>query len=293
MLDEIGLTDHCFKELIKTRRDYLLLLVNGICNLNLKEEDIIFGDTEERDGTTFKTVRYDIKFVSDEINFNIEAQKKITDKKKNINGEYIIDINRAIYYLSLLHSRSYQFREKGYMDKKSIVIFIYLYDIPGDDVIQKTNLHNNSTNVEYDNLILYSVSLAKISKDSKIELERALKLLSEKDLTSYKDDKSKVIKEAANMLEGYSKSELAQIKRDEERKRQFEENMKLYVAERNGIEKGEAKGRAEGIAEGKVEGKAEATAESIRTMYKNGFDIETISKALSLDINYVKEVLSK
>ena len=79
------------------------------------------------------------------------------------------------------------------------------------------------------------------------------------------------------MLEGYSKSELAQIKRDEERKRQFEENMKLYVAERNGIEKGEAKGRAE----------------SIRTMYKNGFDIETISKALSLDINYVKEVLSK
>ena len=179
------------------------------------------------------------------------------------------------------------------MDKKSIVIFIYLYDIPGDDAIQKTNLHNNSTNVEYDNLILYSVSLAKISKDSKIELERALKLLSEKDLTSYKDDKSKVIKEAANMLEGYSKSELAQIKRDEERKRQFEENMKLYVAERNGIEKGEAKGRAEGIAEGKVEGKAEERAESIRTMYKNGLSIEDISKYLSLDINYVKEVLSK
>ena len=91
------------------------------------------------------------------------------------------------------------------------------------------------------------------------------------------------------MQYGYSVEELAQIKRDEERKRQFEENMKLYVAERNGIEKGEAKGRAEG----KVEGKAEERAESIRTMYKNGFDIETISKALSLDIDYVKKVLSK
>ena len=79
------------------------------------------------------------------------------------------------------------------------------------------------------------------------------------------------------MQYGYSEEELAQIKRDEERKRQFEENMKLYVAERNGIEKGEAKGRVE----------------SIRTMYKNGLSIEDISKYLSLDINYVKEVLSK
>ena len=83
------------------------------------------------------------------------------------------------------------------------------------------------------------------------------------------------------MQYGYSEEELAQIKRDEERKRQFEENMKLYVAERNG--------REAGI----VEGEAKVRAESIRTMYKNGFDVETISKALSLDIDYVKEVLSK
>ena len=87
------------------------------------------------------------------------------------------------------------------------------------------------------------------------------------------------------MLEGYSKSELAQIKRDEERKGQFEENMKLYVAERNG--------REAGIVEGEAKGRVEGKAESIRTMYKNGFDVETISKALDLDINYVKEVLSK
>ena len=32
--------------------------------------------------------------------------------------------------------------------------------------------------------------------------------------------------------------------------------------------------------------------ENIQTMYKNGFDPETIAKALSLDINYVKEVLT-
>ena len=119
MLDEIGLTDHCFKELIKTRRDYLLLLINGICNLNLKEDDITFGDTEERDVITFKTVRYDIKLVSDDINFDIEAQKNIVDEKKNVYGEYSRDINRAIYYLTMLHSRSYQYGEE-YNSKKSI-----------------------------------------------------------------------------------------------------------------------------------------------------------------------------
>ena len=45
-------------------------------------------------------------------------------------------------------------------------------------------------------------------------------------------------------------------------------------------------------AEGKVEGKTEAIQENIKTMNKNGFDIDTIAKALSLDINYVKKVLA-
>ena len=46
-------------------------------------------------------------------------------------------------------------------------------------------------------------------------------------------------------------------------------------------------------SEGKVEGKAENLNENIKTMHSNGFDAETIARALSLDINYVKEVLSK
>ena len=37
----------------------------------------------------------------------------------------------------------------------------------------------------------------------------------------------------------------------------------------------------------------EKLIENIKTMYKNGFDAETIAKALSLDLGYVKEVLAK
>ena len=39
-MHEIGLTDYYFKELLENNKDYLLVLVNGICGLNLKEEDI-------------------------------------------------------------------------------------------------------------------------------------------------------------------------------------------------------------------------------------------------------------
>ena len=46
------------------------------------------------------------------------------------------------------------------------------------------------------------------------------------------------------------------------------------------------------IEKGKAEGKAEKEKNNIKTMHKNGFDIETIAKALSLDINYVKEILA-
>ena len=42
----------------------------------------------------------------------------------------------------------------------------------------------------------------------------------------------------------------------------------------------------------KAEGALEKEKDNIKTMHKNGFDIETIAKALSLDINYVKEILA-
>ena len=45
--------------------------------------------------------------------------------------------------------------------------------------------------------------------------------------------------------------------------------------------------------EGMFEGEKQAEEKNIKTMHSNGFDINTIAKALSLDINYVKLVLSK
>ena len=53
------------------------------------------------------------------------------------------------------------------------------------------------------------------------------------------------------------------------------------------------KAKSEGKVEGKAEGKAENLNENIKTMHSNGASEEMIAKLLSLDINYVKDVLSK
>ena len=276
-LKRIGLTDYYFKELVKSRPDYLLFLINNICNLNLKLEDIKFEDVEERDSITFKTISYDIKIISGDVSIDVEAQKNIVNNEKNENGEYTYDINRAIYYLTMLHSASYRYKEAGYVNKKSFVIFIFNYDIPGNDSIQRINLHNNSTNVEYDDLNIYFVSLEKINTNSKIELERALKLLSDKDITKYEKDKSEIIKEAALMLKGYDESERAIIMEMNRKREDFERRHQLHFAEE--------KGKAEGASENLVN--------NIKTMHSNGFDAETIAKALSLDIEFVKDALNK
>ncbi|MBR6072287.1 MAG: hypothetical protein IKP77_05605, partial [Acholeplasmatales bacterium] len=166
---------------------------------------------------------------------------------------------------------------------------------------------------------------AKISKDSKIELERALKLLSEKDIDSYKKDESKVIKEAAEMIEGYSESEIAAMIRDVKKREEFERGYQreldrkearaegLAEGKTQGLAEGLVEGRTQGLAEGRTQGLAEGLAEgrtqgltegrvegakqnlesNIKIMYSNGFDIDTIAKALSLDVNYVKNVLNK
>ena len=50
--------------------------------------------------------------------------------------------------------------------------------------------------------------------------------------------------------------------------------------------------KAEGRFEGIQEGETKNLNNNIKTMNSNGFDENTIAKALSLDIEYVKKVLA-
>ena len=70
-----------------------------------------------------------------------------------------------------------------------------------------------------------------------------------------------------------------------------EEAMEKGLAQ--GLAQGREEGRTEGRVEGIAEGKTEALIENIKTMHSNGFSEETISKALSLDIDFVKKALEE
>ena len=276
-LEAIGLTDYYFKELIKRKKNYLTLLLNGICNLDLKESDITLTDTEERDLCTLKTVNYDIKVVSMDLTIDLEAQIGINSKEKNEYGEYIYDISRGFYYLSLLHSKSYEYKEKGYRKKKSKVIFIYKYDIEGNDWIQKITNINLSTKRVYDDMELYLVSLEKIPEDSKIEVGRALKLLSTKDIGKYLEDDSLIIKGAAEMLSDYDKTDEARRLRDARLKQEYEEGVRLEAA------------KDEGIVEGIALGEEKSKKEFISSMIQNGMKKEEIAKLLNLSMEDVEK----
>ena len=284
-LEAIGLTDYYFKELIKRKKNYLTFILNGICNLDLKESDITLTDTEERDLCTLKTVNYDIKVVSMDLTIDLEAQIGINSKEKNEYGEYIYDISRGFYYLSLLHSKSYEYKEKGYRKKKSKVIFIYKYDIEGNDWIQKIGSINFSTKRVYDDMELYLVSLEKIPEDSKIEVGRALKLLSTKDIGKYLEDDSLIIKGAAEMLSDYDKTDEARRLRDARLKQEYEEGVRLEAAKDEGIAEGIAQGREEGIALGEEKSKKEF----ISSMIQNGMKKEEIAKLLNLSMDDVEK----
>ena len=85
------------------------------------------------------------------------------------------------------------------------------------------------------------------------------------------NDSSEVIKEAASMLKDYDESEIALMRRDAKRKDEYEVNLIKKTAREEGL--------------------VEERNNNIITMHNNGFDSETIAKALSLDISYVNEVL--
>ena len=170
-----------------------------------------------------------------DLTIDLEAQIGINSKEKNEYGEYIYDVSRGFYYLSLLHSKSYEYKEKGYRKKRSKVIFIYKYDIEGKDWIQKIGSINFSTKRVYDDMELYLVSLEKIPEDSTMELDRALKLLSTKDIGKYLEDNSLIIKEAAEMLSDYDKTDEARRLRDARLKQEYEEGVRLEAAKDEGI----------------------------------------------------------
>ena len=97
----------------------------------------------------------------------------------------------------------------------------------------------------------------------------------------------------------YYENEKEWLKKIEEERNELDRNQKITNARLEGYEKGisdgEARGKAIGEAIGEAHGKAVGEAnnlnKNIRSMYKKGFDIETIADALEIKIEYVEKII--
>lgn len=96
-------------------------------------------------------------------------------------------------------------------------------------------------------------------------------------------------------IAGFTEEKLIKYEKEmyDEKRRNSEMNTARRIGYENGRKEGIKDGIAEGRAKGRAEGRAEAQIETAKNLLKLGVDFETIIKATGLDIEILKEIISK
>ena len=248
-----------------------------ICNVNLKPENTYTAEIEEKENPRVRGVRFDVRYDSIDSNtiyrINFEAQRRIY---KNVNFN-----TRKFLYATKLYSTS--LKEGSDLNEHlriNEIFFIKSSDVYSGSPVKVTKLHNIIDDELYDDITIYEFYIDKIieigytNKDycDKMIVEM-LSIFSSNDVKEFKNSKYEVVRKVADCIMKYT---------DEEIKELVEYNKMLdewqYKSD---------------LAAERREGREEALIENIKTMSSNGFSSEMISKALSLDIEYVNNVLEK
>ena len=171
---------------------------------------------------------------------------------------------------------------------------------------------------------IYEIYIDELQKLDLNKADNYVKMLVEltgvivaKDVEKYKRSKNTTVRRVAERIMKYTQEEIEELQRRyDEACEQLDQALILDMQEEarekglaQGREEGHAEGHAQGLAEGRAEGRTEGRAEgraegiaegktkalieNIKTMYSNGFSEEMISKALSLDIDFVKKALEE
>ncbi len=282
-----GLNDVYFKKLLKENKELLPRLLKGICNIDVTYDEIVMQNVEIQDEVKLRTTRFDIAIKVCNLRIDLESENQS-------HGDLEYYNNRKLYYLSRLHSQSYDKIDYNQMNK-SYVIFLYNFNMGYDNLITESVMYNKTAGIEYPHLKIYDINLSKVNKSSTIELERLFDLLKSRDIDKYLGLSDPFLKGVANMIEEYDKDELlrlqAQLRRDNEIELR---SMKEY-AKRTGHEEGLAEGRAEGRAQGLTEGRAEGRAEGekakaiemAKAMLNDKANVELIVKYTGLTLDEV------
>ena len=236
--------------------------------------------------------------------------EKIDIEMQMCNNKYEL-AQRMTFYAGQLISSQLVKGEDYSKVKKSYILFILDFKwIQNDDqlvhiFLKKDKWNNVLFETDYCPFVIVELPKVEYKKEMSVSEEYAFVLKYNQD-ERYRDIIEAIKKKDKgiwNMLEcadQIRQDEKEWLKKIEEERNELDRNQKITNARLEGYEKGisdgEARGKAIGEAIGEAHGKAVGEAnnlnKNIRSMYKKGFDIETISDALETKIEYVEKIIT-
>ena len=235
--------------------------------------------------------------------------EKIDIEMQMCNNKYEL-AQRMTFYAGQLISSQLVKGEDYSKVKKSYILFILDFKwIQNDDqlvhiFLKKDKWNNVLFETDYCPFVIVELPKVEYKKEMSVSEEYAFVLKYNQD-ERYRDIIEAIKKKDKgiwNMLEcadQIRQDEKEWLKKIEEERNELDRNQKITNARLEGYEKGisdgEARGKAIGEAIGEAHGKAVGEAnnlnKNIRSMYKKGFDIETIADALEIKIEYVEQII--
>ena len=235
--------------------------------------------------------------------------EKIDIEMQMCNNKYEL-AQRMTFYAGQLISSQLVKGEDYSKVKKSYILFILDFKwIQNDDQLVHIFLKKDKWNdvlfeIDYCPFVIVELPKVEYKKEMSVSEEYAFVLKYNQD-ERYRDIIEAIKKKDKgiwNMLEcadQIRQDEKEWLKKIEEERNELDRNQKITNARLEGYEKGisdgEARGKAIGEAIGEARGKAIGEAnnlnKNIQSMYKKGFDIETIADALETKIEYIEKII--
>ena len=228
--------------------------------------------------------------------------EKIDIEMQMCNNKYEL-AQRMTFYAGQLISSQLVKGEDYSKVKKSYILFILDFKwIQNDDqlvhiFLKKDKWNNVLFETDYCPFVIVELPKVEYKKEMSVSEEYAFVLKYNQD-ERYRDIIEAIKKKDKgiwNMLEcadQIKQDEKEWLKKIEEERNELDRNQKITNARLEGYEKGKSEGEAIGKSRGKAIGETNNLRKNIRSMYKNGCDIEFIAKVVEKDIEYVEQIIN-
>ena len=266
------MNDVMFKTIFKNKEN-LAFYVNSITNNNFSASDIDEISNEIKTSIRSKGVIYDVCVgIDNNIFVDMEAQNRV-------DNEMALK-RRMVHYSSIIYSKIYNPGSIYKENHRTIVIFLV------NDRYEKGKYYEllqfkDQDNESLDLQMIYKINIPLFIKNFKTKTDNdkllleGLELLISDEFEKYNNSKNPNIRRVALEIMKLNEDEKARINMDMAEAKAMQDRLEKEDIRKDGIKQGQEEERIN----------------NIKTMYNNGADINTISKLLGLEKDYIKKIL--